>query len=438
MASVARLLSASVAEGSRRGRPGGRQAGLQRAAACLASHRGESRSGHGTPAGPMVPTRWSQSAPLRPFLLLSRTPVRYGRCVDRRGARAADLLSVQALRGGPCRRPACTLNVQSSSFPGARTSTTAAGCWVAHLTFKKGPSSSPRRLAHLSTRMCRQQAADKAGSAHWACTQLGGESGTAKVTRPRGEGEADARGQGSTIELEASSADGRNVEQIGGQIRAMRHRRRWSQEALADEWALDEWLSLASSRGTVRSRSRAARTSRDRPACRCPSASGEILARTLPTRDTRDGGVVRVGRASGFDRQFEPGLTGRTVALDRCGAWVGGATDRDRCRVLEHVTYGAAARTSTRKAAEPRAGRRPAMGEAGRAALVWSCGDSARNRALVARYPEAFGARFPGSSSAGRSTCRGRARSPWEAGWCGCDVRRGRLYAWRRAAQRAP
>ena len=61
---------------------------------------------------------------------------------------------------------------------------------------------------------------------------------------------------------------------------------------------------------------------------------------------------------------------------------------------------GGAARTSTRKLAEAEDLATARWGERPHATgLVWVVRATARNRALVARYPEVFASRFPGSSA---------------------------------------
>ena len=62
---------------------------------------------------------------------------------------------------------------------------------------------------------------------------------------------------------------------------------------------------------------------------------------------------------------------------------------------------GASLRSSARKAAEADAAAVLAGGDDGpyRVASCWVVRATARNRALVARYPEIFSAAFPGSSA---------------------------------------
>ena len=128
-----------------------------------------------------------------------------------------------------------------------------------------------------------------------------------------------------------------------------------------------------------------------------------------PQQEPQDAGhlgiqelVLRLGRRAG------------TAACSSCRRsptepWrsidVGLADDRRRRLIVVECwntigDIGAAARTSTRKLAEAEAlaalrwGDRPHT-----TGLVWVVRATARNRELVARYPEVFAARFPGSSA---------------------------------------
>jgi len=94
---------------------------------------------------------------------------------------------------------------------------------------------------------------------------------------------------------------------------------------------------------------------------------------------------------------------------------------------------GAAARTSARKQAEAGAlaaarwGEGPAM-----TGVVWVVRATARNRALVARYPEVFAARFPGSSAGWVRALNEGVDPPSEPGLVWASVDGTRLWAWRR------
>jgi hypothetical protein len=94
---------------------------------------------------------------------------------------------------------------------------------------------------------------------------------------------------------------------------------------------------------------------------------------------------------------------------------------------------GAAARSSDRKLAEvatlatARWGDEPAS-----VGLVWVVRATARNRALVARYPAVFEARFPGSSAGWVRAIVSGTSAPSGPGLVWCDIRATRLFAWRR------
>jgi hypothetical protein len=57
---------------------------------------------------------------------------------------------------------------------------------------------------------------------------------------------------------------------------------------------------------------------------------------------------------------------------------------------------------------------------------------TARNRQLVARYPEVFASRFPGSSIGWVRALATGTEPPAEPGLVWCDANATRLYAWRR------
>lgn len=95
---------------------------------------------------------------------------------------------------------------------------------------------------------------------------------------------------------------------------------------------------------------------------------------------------------------------------------------------------GAAVRSTNRKAAEA-AGFAATVdgGPPYRVATVWIVRPSAANRALVGRYPEIFGAAFPGSSRAWVAALANGSIPPAEPGFVWLDSANGRLTEWRRA-----
>jgi hypothetical protein len=60
----------------------------------------------------------------------------------------------------------------------------------------------------------------------------------------------------------------------------------------------------------------------------------------------------------------------------------------------------------------------------------WLVRATARNRALVARYPEVFATRFPGSSAGWLRALAAGGEPPSEPGLAWCDAAT-RMFAWR-------
>jgi transcriptional regulator with XRE-family HTH domain len=151
--------------------------------------------------------------------------------------------------------------------------------------------------------------------------------------------------------------------------------------------------------------------------------------------------VLRLGRAAGFGRRFE--LPTKPADLARSSD-VGLRDDRRRLLLLVECwntigDVGAAARSSDRKRAEAEQ-LAVAIGplreddtvEPYRVRACWVIRATARNRALVARYPEVFATRFPGSSARWVAALTDGADPPELPGLVWCDVAATRLFAWRR------
>jgi transcriptional regulator with XRE-family HTH domain len=171
---------------------------------------------------------------------------------------------------------------------------------------------------------------------------------------------------------------------------------------------------------------------------------GVYLAVSLgrdPTEDVADAGhlamqelVLRRGRANGLTRQFE--LATKPAEAWRSADVVLGSDPQHTLVDIECWNtigdVGAATRSSSRKQVDLEQVAVGRWGEDAIARLVWVVRDSAKNRELISRYPEVFATRFPGSSRAWvRALTRG-GPIPEEPGLLWCDVRRGRLYEWRR------
>jgi transcriptional regulator with XRE-family HTH domain len=157
--------------------------------------------------------------------------------------------------------------------------------------------------------------------------------------------------------------------------------------------------------------------------------------------ETRDAGhlamqelVLRLGRRAGYQGSVE-------LATKPSEPWrsadVGLAAPA--ARRLIHVEcwntigdVGAAIRSSNRKQAELADLAVARWGESGSAHLVWVVRASARNRALVARYPEVFARAFPGSSHRWIDALSQGSPPPDAPGLVWCDIAATRLFAWRR------
>jgi hypothetical protein len=144
--------------------------------------------------------------------------------------------------------------------------------------------------------------------------------------------------------------------------------------------------------------------------------------------------TLRIGRAAGYSGTFE--LATRPTEPWRSGD-VGLASARYRRLILVECwntigDIGAAVRSSTRKHAELRDLAVARWGLGGTTHLLWIVRATARNRALIARYPEVFARRFPGSSRQWADALTRGTMPPDEPGLVWCDVAATRLFAWRR------
>ncbi len=240
----------------------------------------------------------------------------------------------------------------------------------------------------------------------------------------------------------AAEAHRRNLEalaRLGADLRASRLRRRLTQRALADRagvhestvglvergrggaLSMDTWqrIGLGLNRPLIVS---LARDTEEEPA-----DAGHLRIQEL---------ILRLGRATGRTRTFElptrpsdPTASADVVLGDR----------RHRSLILVECwntigDIGAAARSTSRKVAEAEqlAIARSDDGGAHRVASVWVVRATRRNRALIARYPEVFLARFPGSSVAWARALTTGSDPPASPGLVWCDVAATRLFPWRR------
>lgn len=238
----------------------------------------------------------------------------------------------------------------------------------------------------------------------------------------------------------ALDLDRRNRElfaRLGSEIQAMRERRGWTRTELAQRAGLGRMVESRIERGTGNPDLDALQRialAFDRPLVvsfggrdpsEAPADAGHLAIQEL---------ALRLGRSAGYTGSFE--LTTRPAEPWR-SADVGLASDVRRR--LIHVEcwntigdVGAAARSSARKLAELEDLATARWGDASSTGLVWIVRATKRNRALIARYPEVFASRFPGSSRGWVDALTTGSDPPSEPGLVWCDVGATRLFAWRR------
>lgn len=249
-------------------------------------------------------------------------------------------------------------------------------------------------------------------------------------------GGAPGRGRRSTVHAEAARRSRERRARLGGQIHSARLRRAWTQADLADRAGLGRQVVGRAERGvgpidleTLERISIALDVplvlNLDRDRAEDVSDAGHLAMQEL---------VLRLGGTAGREPHFE-------LATKPADPWRSSdaALADDPRRLLIGVEcwneigdVGASSRSSTRKQAELEALAVARWGPDGRARHVWVVRATARNRDLVARYPEVFAARFPGSSRAWVEALTTGAEPPSEPGLVWCDVGATRLYEWRR------
>lgn len=244
------------------------------------------------------------------------------------------------------------------------------------------------------------------------------------------------------LEVEAERRNAEQLARLGAQVRAARRVRHLTQAALGERagvsrasvsrlelgrgggLTLDAWqrISLAAARPMV--------VNLQQPTDGDTADAGHLGIQEL---------VLRLGRAAGYrgsaelpTKPNEPWRSIDVALLDDA---------RRRLAVVECWNsigdIGAAARTSNRKQAEGEALAAARWGDrAHTVGLVWVVRATARNRALVARYPEVFAARFPGSSAAWVRALIAGDEPPRLPGLVWASVDGTRLFAWRRRSAR--
>jgi DNA-binding XRE family transcriptional regulator len=242
------------------------------------------------------------------------------------------------------------------------------------------------------------------------------------------------------VALEAARRWQERRVKIGRDMRSMRLLRRWTQRELAERAGIGRMMVVRIEAGTA-------------------ALDAEVLERLgvafgVPVHlgfgrdtleDVADAGhlamqelALRLGRRVGFETQFELATRPQNPRHSIDTAF---ADDRRKVAIVIECwntfgDVGAAARSSARKVAE--------LGELiadrwegeGRVSSIWIVRDTARNRQLVARYPEVFRSRFPGSSSAWVSALTARGEVPADPGLVWCDLEATRIFAWRQPRTR--
>lgn len=238
-----------------------------------------------------------------------------------------------------------------------------------------------------------------------------------------------------TIAIEAARRWHERRVKLGREARSMRIARRWTQGELGERAGIGRMMVVRIEAGTA-------------------ALDAEVLERLGtafgvpvllgfgrdPLDDVPDAGhlamqelALRLGRRGGFERQFELPTRPQNP---RHSADCALGDDRRKVAILEECwntfgDIGAGARSTARKLAELGELVAHRWGEEGRVSSVWIVRDTARNRSIVARYPEVFRSRFPGSSAAWVRALTAGGDVPTEPGLVWCDLKATRIFAWR-------
>ncbi len=237
---------------------------------------------------------------------------------------------------------------------------------------------------------------------------------------------------------EAARRNREQLARLGGRLRDARLRRRMTQAKLGERvgvsrstvsamecglgggHTIDAWQRLAVALG-IRLDVELGRDPIEEPA-----DAGHLKIQEL---------VLRLGRRAGYRGGFEvstrPADSGRSSDV--------GLRDDLHCRLTlvecwnSIGDFGAAARSTNRKLAEAQAlAIATGAGRPYRVAGCWVVRATARNRALVRRYPEIIAAMFPGSSLGWVRALTLGTDPATASGLVWCDVAATRLFAWRR------
>jgi transcriptional regulator with XRE-family HTH domain len=242
----------------------------------------------------------------------------------------------------------------------------------------------------------------------------------------------------AALEVEAERTNAEQLARLGSDVRLARVRRRWTQARLGDRVGLSR---SSVSRAELGHGGGLTLDAWQRIAIALDFPLRLTLQRD-PRADPADGphlgmqeAMLRFGRAAGYGGRFE---LGTKPAEPWRSIDVGLIDDRRRRLIVTECwntfgDVGAAARVSSRKVAEAEDLATARWGQAShRVGLVWVVRATAANRALVARYPEVFATRFPGSSARWVAALTTGTEPPSEPGLVWMNVAATKLFAWRR------
>lgn len=240
----------------------------------------------------------------------------------------------------------------------------------------------------------------------------------------------------SQLAVEAARRNQAQRVRIGAEIQSMRERRGWTRTELARRAGIGRMVESRIERartnvdldvlqriGLVMDRPLVVTFGRD--LLEAPADAGHLAMQEL---------VIRLGRAAGYSADFE--LPTRPSEPWR-SADVGLIDPTHRRMILVECwnmigDVGAATRSTNRKRVDLEDFAAGKWGSDVLVGVVWVVRSTARNRALLQRYPEVFDARFPASSRAWVETLTKGIAPPTEPGLVWSDVGATRLFEWRR------
>jgi transcriptional regulator with XRE-family HTH domain len=241
----------------------------------------------------------------------------------------------------------------------------------------------------------------------------------------------------SNLEIEAIRELHANLRDVGLKVRLARKRRRWTQKHVGRRAELAQQTISQMERGDGATLSIAAW----KRACMALSVPFEIKLGRDAMELPADAGhlsiqefMLRLGRRTGYDRTFEL----QTSSTDPARSTDVGLVSHAKRRLvrIECVNtfgnIGDAVRSSDRKQREAE-GLAIALGHGEPYSVheVWVVRSTRRNRELIARYPEIFASRFPGSSREWVQALLAGTRPPVQQGLVWCDLHATRLFEWR-------